>query len=477
MLAILLTVAATGFGRSEISSTVQDTSASDNAIPQGTIDENYLNCFDLPEISPDLPGAPNLEGGMQMNQNIMNCFAWQEFIALSWQASAERDGQPDTSVPASMFGDPEEDLSVVWETYQEAYQVFLPNAVAPEPWESDQEVPAVCQDVETEGARHLPSIAKASDAVQVLDEFGQANSAVSDPDAWLTAQNGHRAHYEVRMNEVEFDYIVEHEFYNALKQYEAVQQALEEGGPGIYFPLGTPEQAGAIEIKAAWIELDNPGLANRYMTTQAYIYNEQQDDPDCYVATVGLIGLHIIQKSNDQWTWATFEHVQNAPSIAEIASRDLEDVYRFYDQNCQVDCLPNKKPSSGQPYDQPIQVVRVKDIADQGSWGNFDDNVDTLNSYMQQKIRETNPTPSSVLRTGQHRLADRADQERSSDDRSAAVQGDRAGVAGELGYGDVFPAARSELFRLPQRCPHRAEQRRRESRVAIRLQLPPQPRR
>lgn len=380
-----------GLGRTGDGSDLPKTSASDHTLSQELIDQNYLNCFDLPEISPDLPGAPSLEAGMEMTQNIMNCFAWQEFIALNWAASPDYDGQPDTSIPASLFGEPGDESPVVWETYKEAYEVFLPNAATPDSWNADQEVPEICMDVAVEGARELPAIAKASNAVQVLDEFGQANSAVSDPDAWLTAQNGHRAHYEVRMNEVEFDYIVEHEFYNALKQYEAVQTALEEGGPGIYFPLGTPEQAGAIEIKAAWIELDNPGLANRYLTADAYIYNEQQEDPDCYVATMGLIGLHIIQKSNDQWTWATFEHIQNAPSIAEIARRDLQDVYRFWSPNCRVNCLPNKKPSAGQPYDQPVQVVRIKDIADDGSWGNFEDNVASLNSWVQDQIRAMNP--------------------------------------------------------------------------------------
>ena len=390
-IALIMMIAAAGVNRAGIAPAHQETSASDHALSQTEIDQNFLNCFDLPEISPDLPGAPRLEEGAKMDQNIMNCFAWQEFIALSWTASADHPGQADTSVPASLFGEPGDLNPVVWETYKEAYEVFLPNAATPAPWGSEQEIPEICRNVAVDGARELPSFAKASNAVQVLDEFGQANSAVSNPDAWLTAQNGHRAHYEVRLNEVEFDYIVEHEFYNALKQYEAVQKALEEGGPGIYFPLGTPEKEGAIEIKAAWIELDNPGLINRYLTADAYIYNEQQEDPDCYVATMGLIGLHIIQKSNDQWTWATFEHIQNAPSIAEIARQDLQDVYRFWGPNCRVDCLPNRMPSEGQPYDQPIQVVRIKDIADVGSWGNYDDNVASLNAWVQDQIRAVNP--------------------------------------------------------------------------------------
>ena len=75
---------------------------------------------------------------------------------------------------------------------------------------------------------------------------------------------------------------------------------------------------------------------------------------------MGLIGLHIIQKSSDQWSWATFEHIQNAPSIDEIAALDLQNRYRFYNHNCRENCLPNKKPAADQPFDQSIQVVRIK---------------------------------------------------------------------------------------------------------------------
>jgi len=91
-LAVALMVAAGGFGRSTISSP-SEISASDHELSQTLADQNYLNCFDLPEISPNLPGAPSLEQGMMMNQNIMNCFAWQEFIALNWSASTDHAGQ------------------------------------------------------------------------------------------------------------------------------------------------------------------------------------------------------------------------------------------------------------------------------------------------------------------------------------------------------------------------------------------------
>ena len=40
---------------------------------------------------------------------------------------------------------------------------------------------------------------------------------------------------------------------------------------------------------------------------------------ECREATVGLVGLHIVHKtqSSQQWIWASFEHVQNAPLRGE----------------------------------------------------------------------------------------------------------------------------------------------------------------
>src|SRR5690606_9596877 len=119
--------------------------------------------------------------------------------------------------------------------------------------------------------------------------------------------------------------------------------ALAGGGPGIYFPKGTPEQQGAIEVKGAWLEITDPARYDDYLLSEAFIYNPDAETPECRKAIVGLVGMHIIQKSNDQWTWATFEHVNNAPSIEDIRHLDFEDYYNFYNHNC-PDCRPNRQP-------------------------------------------------------------------------------------------------------------------------------------
>ncbi len=122
------------------------------------------------------------------------------------------------------------------------------------------------------------------------------------------------------------------------------------------------------------------------------------------------------------------------------------DVYRFYDHGCVTNCLPNRKPSAGQPYDQPVQVVRNKDIADVGTWGNFQTNVASLNAWVQQQIREINDDsvyqyyelvsvgwPTEVV-PNDHVTTD-----------PLPYKNMVPAFAGELGDGDLLPAERDQL--------------------------------
>jgi hypothetical protein len=91
---------------------------------------------------------------------------------------------------------------------------------------------------------------------------------------------------------------------------------------------------GALELKAAWKVLganDNPA---HFFTAQAIVYNDAngQPSPGPNPVTVGLIGLHILHKSQGQtnWAWATFEQVDN-------------DTTSFFNKNCQP---PSPNPNN-----------------------------------------------------------------------------------------------------------------------------------
>lgn len=340
-------------------------------------------CLNPPTLSPDLPADALLT-----EQPEVNCFAWQEMIALNWKAGAP--GEPDPSAKPQSFGAPGFD-AVVWETFKEASEVFPPGGATPTPWGALQEAPAGCDTSglalkKGVGYRVLAMTSKFSEALgerQVLDEI---NEAGVQPPAWLTAQNRKNVYYEVRLNQDFFNYIVdpENQFYDARNQYAAVQP----GGQGIDLPTGATRYglSGAIEIKAGWLEVDESEW-DQFLMTDAVLV-EPGPEPRCRTAKMGLVGLHIIHKTPTMpnWTWATFEHVRNAPDRVEVAAGRLHPPYLFYNPHCEPagspQCQPNRKPQTGDRRDVPIQVVREVPIPGY---------VKSLNDSVHAMIRKANP--------------------------------------------------------------------------------------
>jgi len=93
-------------------------------------------------------------------------------------------------------------------------------------------------------------------------------------------------------------------------------------------PLGA---RGAMELKIAWRLLGASDDASRYITEQVLLAVAPDlvsgNQPICATVTVGMVGMHIIQRNPDyatntalkpEWIWSTFEHVDNAP-LAQAA--------------------------------------------------------------------------------------------------------------------------------------------------------------
>ena len=66
-----------------------------------------------------------------------------------------------------------------------------------------------------------------------------------------------------------------------------------------------------MEVKVAWRELTDQDDHTRYYVREALIAGE--DGYNYTIATMGLVGLHIMQKTATfpQWIWSTFEHIDN----------------------------------------------------------------------------------------------------------------------------------------------------------------------
>ena len=306
-----------------------------------------------------------------------NCFAWQEFIALDWVASSTQRGQPDTSVPASQFGTPNDQRPTVWESYKESDEVFLADAKNPGPWNyaSSGVQVKVLGGMRSEVDRH---------PVLDLSAIGQA----SQGHPWLTAQSKILTLYERRMNEDEYNYIVQNNLYNALTQQTFVQK------PGVSLPDGTSSSAqygplGAIETKAAWLELPNAADWPRFKVSKAIVTYPNQKPK---TVVVGLVGLHIIHKTalGQQFIWATFEHRDNAPDRDQVASKTFKPPYTYFNPDCNpatdyYKCVPNANPAKvnggKNPYTAPIQTVRETPIPTRAN-----DDVTGLNEYVWSQV-------------------------------------------------------------------------------------------
>ena len=290
-------------------------------------------CFKPPQITSAIPSdmASN-------SQADANCFAWQEFIALNWQAD------PNTcsasgATPATQFGEPNNTAPVTWESYKQASEVFLPDAQPPSGWCAQQSVPlnltkakiSRLEKTSRLGYKFLTADSKDDENPAVkIAKFQQAGD-----NSWLTSQSGYLTMYEVKINADEFNFINQNKLYNA-----ANQQAFARSNTGFNLPDGTSGYSkygntGAIELKAAWLELDDSSQWKYYKTSKAYVvYPTNPTTPK--LVTVGLVGLHIIHKTanGQQFIWATFEHINNAPSSSDINSKNLLPQYTYYNANC-----------------------------------------------------------------------------------------------------------------------------------------------
>lgn len=106
---------------------------------------------------------------------------------------------------------------------------------------------------------------------------------------------------EVRRNKVAFQFIVDNNLYTQ----DGLVKAFVGGKP-VVFPTDS------IEVKANWIPANSPGIdPSKYHVNTA-------SDGKRYV----LVAMHIISKQIPNWTWATFEHEDNAGRCDYIGCRD-----------------------------------------------------------------------------------------------------------------------------------------------------------
>ena len=268
-----------------------------------------------PVIAPILPAdvQAKLPSNFNVVQRAMDVFSWQEFIALNWPADPRQRGKADPSKPLRLTrADP------CGRRGKRSTRCIAPTALLPRRGTSGSLCPKAVP-----GRKILFRDQKIDD---FLDASVQAAAADGTLPATLTDQRGGVVRYEIRMNEVMFDYIVQNRLYDG-----RVQQGVTR--------VDWPD--GAIILKAAWrpvAETDAP----RYLTREACVCEgeSKEEKKHCVNMRMGLVGLHVIQKtpSAPQFIWSTYEQVDNLRGTRPS----------FNDPAC-TNCPANKQSVPGNP--------------------------------------------------------------------------------------------------------------------------------
>jgi hypothetical protein len=162
----------------------------------------------------------------------------------------------------------------------------------------------------------------------------------------LVAQNTTYVRYSTGFNKIEFDQIVQNELYLRAK--------LPGAGQSLTF------NNGALDVKSAWIDMTNVPHPKRYYTRTALVMDPATGQ--CSQKTVGLVGLHIVQKtpSRPQWIWSTFEQIDNVPP----AQPGAPGTFTFNDGSGTPMPMANPYPIDPPilPTPPPFNVQRVKPI-------------------------------------------------------------------------------------------------------------------
>ena len=291
------------------------------------------------------------EGKFAEVQRMFEILSWQYFLGLNWPVD-------DQGLPLPKITDPGEPR---WYNWKESFEVFKDDGSKPLPW-GQYELPEVVKNKVGTDERVLFRTSKFSE-FHHDDYANEIDQAFTSP---IYDQSGNVVRYEVRMNQIEFDYVVSNELYNFEGQAAFYDQN-KGRGKIVNFPSATQSKEGVIEIKIAWkIMVEDVDDPNRYYTTDAMVLNP--DKSTYSKATVGMIGMHISTKteSSPQWIWTTFEHVDNLETnpLETVNGHPLKP--SFNDPDCQI-CPVNLYPieKNGKLKNQIQRIIPISKATEQ----------------------------------------------------------------------------------------------------------------
>lgn len=321
----------------------KESSTQEEALSGASGDSVVLNI--TYQIPGDLPSNASEED--------LATFAWNEFFALNWASSwsdDQRRATPDTTWQFAGSG-AAPDLAV-WETYIHRTELRPADGKRTRDLVSGKPYYSFIDPVDT-----TTNGVTLSDYWVNLDEDNEIGSA------YLFAYDSTQVMYMAKSNLVEYTYVKDNFPTDSLLQI-AVNNGTDPSlaylkkvtladatcnsdtaSHVICLPCGSGTEEGSIEIKTAWRFLingkDDP---SRFITKQVVYYTEENSLSTAHVGTMGLIGMHIIRKT------------QNYPAFI-FASWEQLDVRNADMQTIGLDTpLVNNKPD---PNVDPHQLEPV----------------------------------------------------------------------------------------------------------------------
>jgi hypothetical protein len=248
-----------------------------------------------PLISPQLPADVCIPDGFPgIALDYFDDYSWRAFVALAWPAAPGNRGVPASSKGIGTAG------PRVFETYKPLWEIFHADGSAPA---------AAFNSYDAAAANPCGVTSRFGDvtigSASGIDDIGQAGIGVLDPP--IVAQNGRYVRTLTLFNQIAFDHIVRNRFF--LRDALPPVPSPRPDRPVMDFPNGS------VAVKSAWIDVTDlpPALVKRFYTRTALV--KRAAGTGCARTTVGLIGLHIAQKtpSRPQWIWSSFEQVETVP--------------------------------------------------------------------------------------------------------------------------------------------------------------------
>ena len=274
-------------------------------------------------FGPTPPADVAIPANLPPNQNPIDFFddySWLLFASMVWSADPQHPGQPE----GQGIG---ETGPLVFEGFKTNADTFQPGGADPGSFD-DAAASNPCGAAATQrGALVIAAFSK----FEELQQAGFGN--LVGP---IVAQNKRYVRYVTGYNKVAYDHIRANKLY------------LRSSSP-VDFP------SGSIITKSAWIEMQGVAHPERFHRRMAWIIDPATGS--CSQQEMGLVGLHIVQKtpSRPQWIWSSFEQVDNVPEPPPAPAT-------FHDgtQTAMPGRNPNSLPTAQVP--TPFNITRITPI-------------------------------------------------------------------------------------------------------------------